>query len=312
MRTARYLAVTTVAALLIYGSAGLSWLPGTSPPVVHASTSTPNPGVAPQYDTTHVYVAPEDFDRFVASLLATFGGTATKQGVFTVTPTPSSTMSQLVLTPVGTVSVFGFKTPVPYPFGAERTGYLVTDLNAAVQAARTTGADVLVTPFNDPIGRDAIIQWPGGVNTQLYWHTTAPSYKALQTIPENRVYVSADRVAAFVDSFLAFSHGNVIADDAHALGVEIGRPGETYRRIRIQSSFGKLTVLVTDGHLPYPYGHETTGYEVSDLAATLAKAKATGVEVLVAPYTADQRAAAMVRFPGGYIAEIHSITGTPN
>ena len=306
MRTIRYLTVTTVAALLIYGSAGLSWLSGTMPPVVHASTSTTNPGVAPQYDTTHVYVSPQDFDRFVASLIATFGGTTSKQGVFTVTPTPSSTMSQLVLTPVGTLSVFGFKTPVPYPFGAERTGYLVTDFDAAVEAAHATGADVLVTPFPDPIGRDAIIQWPGGVNTQLYWHTTAPSYKALQTIPENRVYVSADRVAAFVDSFLAFSHGNVIADDAHAPGVEIGRPSDTYRRIRIQSNFGKLTVLVTDGHLPYPYGHEMTGYEVSDLAATLAKAKAAGVEVLVPPYTADQRAGALVQFPGGYIAEIHS------
>ena len=306
MRINRYLTVTTVAALLIYGGAGLSWLSGTTPPIVHASTSTLNPGVAPQYDTTHVYVSPEDFDRFVASLVATFGGTTSKQGVFTVTPTPSSTMSQLVLTPAGSVSVFGFKTPVPYPFGAERTGYLVTDLDAAVQAARTTGADVLVTPFNDPIGRDAIIQWPGGVNTQLYWHTTAPSYKALQTIPENRVYVSADRVTAFVDSFLAFSHGNVIADDAHAPGAEIGWPGDTYRRIRIQSNFGKLTVLVTDGHLPYPYGHEMMGYEVSDLAATLAKAKAAGVQVLVPPYTADQRAAALVQFPGGYIAEIHS------
>src|SRR5450755_2396175 len=108
MRTTRYLTVTTVAALFIYGSAGLSWLSGTTPPVVHASTSTP--GVAPQFDTTHVYVSPEDFDRFVASLLATFGGTTTKQGVFTVTPTESSTMSQLVLTPVGTLSVFGFKT----------------------------------------------------------------------------------------------------------------------------------------------------------------------------------------------------------
>ena len=132
MRTTRYLTLTTVAALLIYGSAGLSWLLGTTPPLVHASTSTANPGVAPQYDTTHVYVSPEDFDRFVASLLATFGGTTTKQGIFTVTPTPSSTMSQLVLTPVGTLSVFGFKTPVPYPFGAERTGYLVNDLDAAV------------------------------------------------------------------------------------------------------------------------------------------------------------------------------------
>ena len=177
--------------------------------MVYAATATPNVAVGPQYDTTHVYVAPEDFDRFVASLLATFGGTTSKQGVFTVTPTPSSTMSQLVLTPVGTVSVFGFKTPVPYPFGVERTGYLVTDMDAAIRAARATGADVLVSPFNDPIGKDAIIQWPGGVNTQLYWHTTAPSYTPLQTIPENRMYVSADRgprsFAAFLTSLMAKS-----------------------------------------------------------------------------------------------------------
>ena len=71
--------------------------------------------VGPQYDTTHVYVAPGDFDRFVASLVATFGGTTSKQGVFTVTPTPSQTLSQLVLTPVGSLSVFGFKTPIPAP-----------------------------------------------------------------------------------------------------------------------------------------------------------------------------------------------------
>ena len=87
-----------------------------------ATPADSNFGVGPQYDTTHVYVQPEDFDTFVNSLLSTFGGTKTKQGVFTVTPTPSKTMSQLVLTPVGTLSVFGFKTPVPYPFGAERTG----------------------------------------------------------------------------------------------------------------------------------------------------------------------------------------------
>src|ERR1700730_3676958 len=118
------------------------------------SASTPETvsvAVGPQFDAAHVYVAPADFDRFVASLIATFGGTKTKQGVFTVTPTPSSTMSQLVLTPAGSVSVFGFKTSIPYPFGAERTGYLVTDMDAAVHLARSTGADVLVAPFNDPI-----------------------------------------------------------------------------------------------------------------------------------------------------------------
>jgi predicted enzyme related to lactoylglutathione lyase len=306
MRTTRYFTVTTVAVLLIYGSAGLSWLSGIAAPVVHASTSTSAPGVAPQYDTAHVYVSPEDFDRFVATLLATFGGTTSKQGVFTVTPTPSSTMSQLVMTPVGTLSVFGFKTPVPYPFGAERTGYLVTDLDGATRAAVEDGADVLVSPFNDPIGRDVVIQWPGGVNMQLYWHTTAPSYKPLQTIPENRVYLSTNTVEAFLHSFLAFSHGKVVSDDAHAPGVEIGRPKDIYRRVRIESSFGKLTLLVTDGHLPYPYGRETTGYEVANLTDTLTKAKAAGVEILVAPYTADQRNAAVVQFPGGYIAEIHS------
>src|SRR5580700_11262362 len=128
-----------------------------------------NLGVGAQYDTTHVYVQPEEFDKFVASLLATFGGTTTKQGVFTVTPTPSKTMSQLVLTPVGTLSVFGFETPVPYPFGLERTGYLVTNLDAAVRAAQADGADVTVSPFDDPIGRGAVIQWPGGVNMQLSW-----------------------------------------------------------------------------------------------------------------------------------------------
>jgi predicted enzyme related to lactoylglutathione lyase len=263
--------------------------------------------VAPQYDTTHVYVAPQDFDRFVTSLIATFGGTTTKQGVFTVTPTPSSTMSQLVLTPAGSVSVFGFKTPIPYPFGGERTGYLVTDMDEAVRAAKATGADVLVAPFDDPIGRDAIIQWPGGVNTQLYWHTTAPSYAPLQTIPENRVYVSPERVEAFVSSFLAFSCGSLASDELRAPGVEIGRPAETYRRVRIESKFGKLTALVTDGHFPYPYGREMTGYEVTSLADTLAKAKATGVNVLVPPYKTDERDAVVVQFPGGYIAEIHSV-----
>jgi hypothetical protein len=272
-----------------------------------AAATTADVTVGPQYDTTHVYVDPDNFDRFVSSLLATFGGTTTKQGVFTVTPTPSSTVSQLVLTPVGTLSVFGFKTPIPYPFGAERTGYLVKDLDRAVQEALSDGADVLVSPFNDPIGCDAVIQWPGGVNMQLYWHTTAPSYASLKTIPENRVYVSPEKVAEFRRSFLAFSHGKVISDDAHAPGIEIGRPSDSYRRIRITSRFGLLTVFVTDGHLPYPYGREMTGYEVANLADTLGKARGAGVAVLVDPYRSGDRISAMVQFPGGYIAEIHSM-----
>ena len=271
-----------------------------------AHPSAPQVGVGAQYDTTHVYVAPDDVDKFATSFLATFGGQSTKQAVATLTPTPSSTTTQLLQTPVGTVSLFGFKTPIPYPFGAERTGYLVTDIDEAIKVAREAGAGVLVATFPDPIGRDVVIQWPGGVNMQLYWHTTKPSYAAFETVPENRVYVSPERADAFTHSFLRFSHGKVVSDDAHASGAEIGRSKDTYRRIRIESVFGKMTVFVTDGYLPYPYGRELTGYEVKDLQGTLTKAKASGAAVLVEPYTADRRAAAMVQFPGGYIAEIHA------
>jgi hypothetical protein len=262
--------------------------------------------VGPQYDSTHVYVAPDKVDAFIASFVATFGGQAGKPSEVTVTPTPSTTISQVAQTPVGFVSVFGFKTPIPYPFGEERTGYLVTDLDAAVAAARRAGAELVVAPFPDAIGRDAVIRWPGGVNMQLYWHTTAPHYAPLATTPENRVYVSADAADAFVRAFLAFSQGKVVSDQPKAPGAEIGRPADTYRRIRLESGFGKLTVLVTDGRLPWPYGREIMGYEVADLAHTLASAKAAGAELLTGPYTADGRAAAMVRFPGGYIAEVHT------
>lgn len=291
---------------LLVGAALSTMVPGE----VAAREPGPVVAVGAQYDTTHVYVPPEEVDRFVASFLATFGGRSTGQVVATVTPTPSSTTSQLVQTPVGTVSVFGFKTPIPYPFGTERTGYLVTDLDVALKAARAAGADVIVEAFPDPIGRDAVIQWPGGVNMQLYWHTKVPEYAPFQTVPENRVYLSRDRVRPFVEGFLSFSHGKVVRDEANAPGVVIGRPGTDFRRIAISSPFGRMTILVTDGHLPYPYGHETTGYEVGSLSDALGKARAAGATVLIEPYEADGRMAAMVRFPGGYIAEIHQASPT--
>jgi hypothetical protein len=267
-----------------------------------------NYAVGPQYDTTHVYVAPADFDKFVTSFVATFGGTTSKQGVFQVTPTPSQTMSQLVLTPAGSISVFGFTTPVPYPFGHERTGYLVSDMDAAVTSAVKAGATRLVTTFPDPIGRDALVQWPGGVNMQLYWHTAKPNYPALATVPENRIYLTADAADVFVKRWLAFSHGTITADVKAAPAAAIGQPAKTYRHIQITSGYGKMAVIVSDGQLPWPYGRDLTGYEVADLTVTLAKATAAGAETLVPSQSEGDRQAAIVRFPGGYIAEIHSAT----
>ena len=299
----RVINVLAVAVIVLGNAAGTLWAkdkPATQPASV---------AVGSQYDSTHVYVAPADLDKFTSSLVATFGGTRSQPAAFSVTPTPSESTFQFVFTPVGTFSVFGFTTPIPYPFGSERTGYLVTDFDAAVRSAKAHDADIIVAPFKDPIGRDVIIAWPGGVHMQLYWHTTAPNYAKLQTIPENRVYVSIERADAFVRAFVAFSGGKVVSDDRHAPGVEIGRPDDTYRRVRIESTFGKVTVLATDGHLPYPYGREITGYEVANLSDTLAKAKSAGATVLVEPYASDGRQSTMVAFPGNYIAEIHAAAG---
>jgi predicted enzyme related to lactoylglutathione lyase len=283
------------------------------PLVTHASDAKAEPAgpttvaVGPQYDTTHVYVARGDLDALVNSFVATFGGNASKRSVSKVTPVASSTEFQAVATPVGALSVFAYQTPVPFPFGEERTGYLVRDMDQAIKAARANGAEVIVEPFEDPVGLDAIIQWPGGVKMQLYWHFKPSTSPALETIPDNRVYVSPGQADDFARCFVAFAQGRVIADDKHADGGEIGRAGETYRRIRITSLFGNMQVLVTDGHLPYPFGRELTGYQVRNLGATLEKAKAAGATIISAPYAANDRSSAIVRFPGGYIAEVHSV-----
>jgi predicted enzyme related to lactoylglutathione lyase len=261
--------------------------------------------VGAQYDSTHVYLASSDMDAFVNSFVATFGGKPSARLVSNVLPVPSSAQVQMVLTPVGTVSIFAFTTPIPYPFGGERTGYLVTDMDQALKAARAAGAEVIVDKFIDPIGIDSVIQWPGGVKMQLYWHFTPPSYASLEAVPDNRVYVSRDQADVFVHAFVQFSRGRVVMDVQADAG-EIGRRGETYRRIDIESPFGRMRVLVTDGHLPYPFGRELAGYEVRDLDAALAKATAAGAKVLAPPFDGRDRRTVIVEFPGGYIAEIHA------
>jgi hypothetical protein len=176
------LAATLLLSLLASASGGKS-----------VETQAVGVAVGPQYDTTHVYVAPADFDAFVDSIVATFGGKPSKRIVANVLPVASSTQMQYVLTPVGALSIFAFTTPVPFPFGQERTGYLVTDMNQAIEEARGAGAETIVEPFKDPIGIDAVIQWPGGVKMQLYWHLTPSTNPPLETIPDNRVYVSRDQ-----------------------------------------------------------------------------------------------------------------------
>ncbi|WP_051814316.1 glyoxalase [Kitasatospora sp. MBT63] len=295
----RLRAAAVAAALLAVGSAT------TGPPAQAAPAAGTALAVGTQYDTTHVYVTPGSMDAFVTSWEATFGGSHTPKALVTVTPTPSSTYSQLVLSPAGTLSVFDYVTPVPYPFGAERTGWLVQDLDRGVRRAEEAGAGVVVAPFDDPIGRDAVIRFPGGIDAQLYWHTTPPSYPPSATVPENRLYVPPGSLRAFLHSYLRFTGGRVVSDDPRAPGAELGMPGTTYHRIRITGPFGDTVVQATDGHLPHPFGRELTGYQVDDLATTLTRARAAGAQVLWGPRTTADRDSALVQFPGGYVAEIH-------
>jgi hypothetical protein len=275
------------------------------PPTSTGQTAAPaTQAVGPQYDSTHVYVDPNQLEAFVHSWTSTFGGTTTAAATTHVTPTPSTTRSQLILSPVGTLSVFGFLTPLPFPFGTERGGWLMSDLDTGLAHARAAGAVTVVAPFSDPIGRDTVIQFPGGVTTQLYWHTTAPSYPPLQTIPDNRVYLPPDAVDAFLKSYREFSAATVDFDDQGADGALLGMPGSTFREIHLSSLFGNTAVFVTNGQLPYPFGHEVSGYGVADVDTTIAKALAAGATLLSPPV--GRQHSSMLQFPGGYIAEIHT------
>ncbi|MEN2472505.1 hypothetical protein VOI36_21600 [Burkholderia sp. GS2Y] len=69
-------------------------------------------------------------------------------------------------------------------------------------------------------------------------------------------------------------------------------------------TFGRVTVslecrkVCVDGEPRYI---GTRAFEILELLA-----KAAGVTVLVPPFASDGRNAAIVQFPGGYIAEIHA------
>jgi len=131
-----------------------------------------------------------------------------QEGEFTVTPTPSLTMSQLVLTPVGTLSVFGFKTPIPYPFGAERTGYLVTDIDAAVRAARAHGAALTARHFRpDRSRRHHSV-------ARRRQHGSSIAHDGGISRAANRPGEPGLRLAGFADAFIrdfvAFAHGKIV------------------------------------------------------------------------------------------------------
>lgn len=298
-------AAAALVAAVVVGAAAVPAMAGSPGGGSGKPAASQSLAVGAQYDFTHVYVQPGTADEFVKSWEATFGGAATTPVTTDVTPTSSSTISILLHSPVGSLSIFDFQSPVPYPFGSERVGYQVSNLSAGYAAALKAGATTLVTPFDDPIGEDAVVQFPGGVDEQLFQLTNALNYPAPMTVPQQRVYLTEDTWRTFVASWNRFSGGRVVSDNPNADGAQIGLPGTTFRKVELSSKFGDTDVFVTDGHLPYPFGRENTGYGVTSVATTLQKAQAAGAKVLWSA-AAGQPASAILQFPGGYIAEIHT------
>ena len=119
------------------------------------------------------------------------------------------TMSQLVLTPAGSVSVFGFKTPMPYPFGRRTHGLSGDRSRRRRRAAQADGADVLVSSVqrsDRPGRRDPVAR--RREHAALLAHDAA-LVPALKTIPENRVYVSPERANDFSQLSRRFRTGKV-------------------------------------------------------------------------------------------------------
>jgi hypothetical protein len=88
------------------------------------------------------------------------------------------------------------------------------------------------------------VQFPGGIDIQLWKHNSPTVFAPLATIPENRFYLDPAAADTFVHAWLTFSHGYAAVDDSHAShasGAEIGMPGTTYRKGRIWKQLGFAT-----------------------------------------------------------------------
>ncbi|MGW4488012.1 VOC family protein [Amycolatopsis sp. NPDC004368] len=273
-----------------------------------AGWRTPVKAWGVQYDASHVYLQHGTLPAFIKSWEGTFGGTDNGQNTFQITPTPSKALASIIHSPVGLLAAYDYQTPVPYPFGAEQTGFGVHDPDLGADAALRSGAEVTVTPWTGPVGREAVVKFPGGFASQIWLQYDMSGFTPLKTQPEFRVYLTESTVNAFLASYLKFTGGSVISDVRKADGGEVGAPGTTYHRIRIATPFGNTVVLANNGDWAYPYGRDTTGYTVSDVAATVAKAEANGATVLSGPYKSSDRTSVVLQFPGGYIAEVHDGT----
>lgn len=255
-----------------------------------------------QNGSTHIYLQSGTLASFTNSIASTFGGSIQQGGTAQITPTPSTVKSAFVFTPVGNFTGFEYTTPVPKPFGNENYGFMVSDMEQALLAARQLGASVMIEPFPDALGRDAVLIWPNGVQMQLFQHFKPQNNQSLKNTPETRLYIPVDRADEFIHSYSQFSLSILVQDRVLVAGDQPISDG-ALREVHLTSetSFGNTHIFVTNGHLNVPFGYEVTGYAVDDFQQTYVKAVENQAKTLWSNY----QNSAIIEFPGGYKAEIH-------
>ena len=130
MRLPRAFSIISFTILLVAGGVSAALCQQSAETTAHAILATPDVAVGPQYDTTHVYIAPEDFDRFVSSVLSDIWRDYIEESC----RRRYADSQQHLLTVDLDACRYDFRIrlhdTVPYPFGGERTGYLVTDMDS--------------------------------------------------------------------------------------------------------------------------------------------------------------------------------------
>ena len=74
MRLLRAFSIISFTILLAAGGVSAALCQQSAETAAHIISSTPDVAVASQYDTVHVYIAPQDFDGFVSKVLERWCG----------------------------------------------------------------------------------------------------------------------------------------------------------------------------------------------------------------------------------------------
>ncbi len=151
------------------GEAMLEWPGGVRIQFYSYAGEAPDIPVRDSVSNTRYYLSLEDAERFVTTFLEATGGSLLKDGYY-----PSEEIGVVggmfrrvqISSTLGNVSVIGITPEIRerlvYPYTDIKTDFDVDDIDAVIQRARQSEADILIRPeYTDPNFRRAVLRFPG-------------------------------------------------------------------------------------------------------------------------------------------------------